>query len=159
MPDHDKGSSATTIDLSRIPESYLALMARFYIRPIRNDRELAKATEIMNELAMREDLDDDQDDYFNLLTDVVEAYETATIHIPRLTGVGMLKYLMELKDVSQAELCRAIRMPTTTLNDLLAGRRKLNVKHIKALSSYFKINPDAFMADVFDEEDVAGDDS
>ncbi len=128
-----------------IPGTYLALISRFWLRPIQTEEELVVATEIVNELAMRTDLDDASQAYFEVPTNLVEAYEKVHYPMRRLSGIEMLCGIMEDRELTQADVARGASMATTTLNDLLAGRRKLNIKHIKALASFLKLRPEMFM--------------
>jgi len=135
------------VEVSAIPESYLKLTARFWLRPIRTEDELDQATAIVNELAMRDDLDEAEEDYFDVLTDLVEAYEAEHYPMPRLSGLEMLQGIMEDRGLSQVDVARGSGISTSTLNDIMTGRRKLNLKHIQALATYFKLPESVFLAD------------
>jgi HTH-type transcriptional regulator/antitoxin HigA len=54
---------------------YLELVRRFPLRPIRTKRDYRLATKVMEELAIRgeDDLNGDERDYLDVLTDLVEA--------------------------------------------------------------------------------------
>jgi HTH-type transcriptional regulator/antitoxin HigA len=56
------------------------LVVRFPLRHIRSDEELAQATKIVLELEKRDDLTEGETDYFDVLTDMIEAYEN--VHHP-----------------------------------------------------------------------------
>jgi HTH-type transcriptional regulator/antitoxin HigA len=57
----------------------MELLLQFPLRPIRTKRVYAAATKITDRLAVRgeEDLNKDELDYLDVLTDLVEAYDTA----------------------------------------------------------------------------------
>jgi len=135
------------VEVSTVPESYLKLIARFWLRPIRTEDELDLATTIVNELAMRDDLDEAEEDFFDVLTDLVEAYEAAHYPMPRLSGLEILRGIMEDRGLSQVDVARGSGISTSTLNDVLTERRKLNLKHINALAAYFKLPESVFLTD------------
>src|SRR4029077_9477035 len=76
------------------PASYLALIRRFPLRPIASEAELDRATAVMNSLLDR-DLDPAEDDYLDVLSDLVERYEDQHHPIPTddLTDAEMLEHL------------------------------------------------------------------
>src|ERR1700726_4488105 len=53
----------------------LALIRRFPLRPIRSEAELDRATAVINTLLDRAKLDAAEDDYLDVLSNLVEHYE------------------------------------------------------------------------------------
>ena len=88
----------------RSRDSYLLLINRFPLRPIRNDAELDRATAVINSLLDRAPLDAGQRDYLDVLSDLVENYEDEHHPIASPSDAEMLAYLLELKDVRQTEV-------------------------------------------------------
>ncbi|MEO2088272.1 MAG: hypothetical protein ABGY75_02085, partial [Gemmataceae bacterium] len=80
---------------------YLELLARFPLRPVRTEAELDAATEVIHELIDQHKRSAAEDDYLDVLSDLVEKYEE--VHYPNeeVSDGGMLTYLMEVKDVTQ----------------------------------------------------------
>ena len=70
-------SGATTT--SAITASYLALVRRFPLRPIRNEKDYEAASEVLDRLAVRDEqtLDAGERDYLETLEMLVEAYDCA----------------------------------------------------------------------------------
>lgn len=77
---------------------------------------------------------------------LIEEYDEAHF-TPKLktTGVEVLKFLMEQHHLKQSDL-RELG-PQSVVSDILHGKRQLNIKHIKALSKRFGVNPDVFIDD------------
>jgi HTH-type transcriptional regulator/antitoxin HigA len=126
---------------------YIDLVARFALRPLRSERDLGQATKIANELAIRNDLSRGEQDYLDVLTDLIEAYERAHHPIPDLSGPDMLRYLLEERGVSQAEAAREMGMAPSTVSDILRGKRGIGRKHIVAFVSYFHVSPTVFLSE------------
>src|SRR5437016_2242642 len=107
--------------------SYLALIRRFRLRPIRSEAELDRATAVMNFLLDREDMDRDEDDYLDVLSDLIERYEEKhhPIRTDDLTEAEMLEHLIEAKGVTQAETGRGACISESTISEVLSGKRRL----------------------------------
>jgi antitoxin component HigA of HigAB toxin-antitoxin module len=71
-----------------IPKTYDQLLAMHPLRPIHNDEEFEHATEIIDLLAGH-DLNADQEDYLDVLSTLVEAYENAyySLDNPAICGL------------------------------------------------------------------------
>ena len=74
---------------------------------------------------------------------LVETYEMQTI--PELSGnpIQTLQSLMEEHDLKQADLAEIGTQGV--VSDILSGKRKLNVRQIKALSKRFNVSTGVFI--------------
>ena len=78
----------------------------------------------------------------------IEDYESKSDPIPDVSGVEMLKFLMEQNSITQKELSEEIfGGHQGNLSQILNGDRKLSVSHITKLSKRFNISADAFLGD------------
>src|SRR4051812_22710949 len=96
---------ATRTKAKPAPDLYLDLVRRVPLRPIRSEAELDRATEMMNELLDRPSLHRDEEDYLDVLSDLIERYETE--HYPPIEPVSdavLLAHLIEAKGVTQADV-------------------------------------------------------
>jgi HTH-type transcriptional regulator / antitoxin HigA len=125
---------------------YFELVKGFPLRPIKTNAEYAQARKMMMELTIISDADikSDEDDYLDVLTDLMEDYEDE--HEPEYTATPpqMLEFLMDQAGVRAVEVARATKIHKTTLSSLLAGRRPFTYEHVAALSRYFKVSPQLF---------------
>src|SRR5262245_87044 len=87
-----------------VGEGYLALIRVFPLRPIRSEAELSQSIDVIDALSDREHLSTDQHDYLLVLSGLIEKYEDERYPIPAVSGVSMLRYLIESKGVSQARV-------------------------------------------------------
>jgi HTH-type transcriptional regulator / antitoxin HigA len=124
---------------------YMELITRFPLRPLRSERDLDRATRIANELAVRGELSRWEQDYLDVLTDLVEAYEAAHHAIPDLSGPEMLRHLLTERGISQAEAAREMNLAPSTVSDILRGKRGIGRKHIDAFARYFHVSPAVFL--------------
>src|SRR5438477_301595 len=85
---------------------YLELISQVPLRPIRSDEALDRAIEMVDALLDREDLDQDEQDYLDVLSDLVERYEAEEYPIAPVSDAEMLRHLIEAKSVTQADVAR-----------------------------------------------------
>src|SRR5438876_12300023 len=83
-----------------LTSSYLELIRRFPLLPIESEAELDQATAVMNSLLDR-DLDPAEDDYLDVLSDLVERYEDKHYPIEDVSEEEMVEFLIEQKGVTQ----------------------------------------------------------
>ena len=74
------GNRTETRGLTAATDRYLELVKECPLRPIKSEAELGRATEVLGRLLRRDDLDDAEEDYVDVLGDLIEAYED--IHWP-----------------------------------------------------------------------------
>ncbi len=123
------------------PESYAPMLA------IRNAREYDAAVEKLNAL-LDEIGDNPKDPRYRLidtLSILVEAYDDEHYPIPDVSGLEMLKFLMEQHGLSQGDIPEIGSQGV--VSEILRGKRKLNVRQIAALSQRFRLPPSAFFPD------------
>jgi len=125
-------------------ERYLELVRQFSLRPIRSDKELDEAVRMIDALLNRHDLTPEEDDYLEVLGDLVERYETEVHPMTPVSDAEMLRHLLEAKGVGRTELCAVTGIAESTISGVLKGRRSLNRDHIGKLARYFKVSPNVF---------------
>ena len=127
------------------PARYMDLVAAFPLRPIRTEAELDRAIKVVDGLLDQEKRSRDEEDYLDVLGTLIEAYEEVHYPMGAVSGVAMLVHLMEATEVTQTNVSQGAGLPLSTVSEILAGKRKLNVKHITALAKFFKVNPGLFI--------------
>lgn len=138
--------NTTLARVEDIPKTYNQLLARHPLRPIQTDVELAHATEILDMLAGHE-LNRDQEDYLDVLSTLVEAYEHAhhPLDDPALSGLDVLRALVAEHGMTAADLARLLGVHRSLGSKLLKGERALTTQHLKILSARFKVSADVFL--------------
>jgi HTH-type transcriptional regulator / antitoxin HigA len=127
-----------------IPDRYIDLVQQLPLRPIRSDRELNRAVKTIDALLDQPKLNREQEDYLDVLGDLVKRYESSTNPIEAVSDAEMLAHLIEAKDVTQTEVSAATGIALSTICEILSGKRRLNRKHIGKLAEYFNVSPGAF---------------
>ena len=129
---------------SKRADRYLELVRAFPLRPLRNDTDLDAAVAMIDALIDLEELSSPEQDYLDVLSDLVETYEEQTIPIESVSDAKMLQSCIEAKGVTQAEVAKRTRIAESTISEVLSGKRKLNRAQIGKLARYFKVSPAAF---------------
>ncbi len=124
---------------------YLALVRRFPLRPLRSEEELDEATEVLNSLLDR-DRDPWEEDYLEILGDLIEKYERATLPEGDVSDADMLQHLIEARSVTQAQVAVETGIAESTISALVRGKRRLARKHLEALARYFRVSPAVFLS-------------
>ena len=139
--------SKTKTRHSKSLDDYLELVRAFPLRPIRTEKELDRAIAIINALLDRGRLTAAEEDYLDVLGDLVERYEDKHHPIPTddLSEAEMLAHLIEAKDVTQAEVARATGIRESRVSEVLSRKRKLTRTQITKLAAYFRVSPAVFL--------------
>jgi HTH-type transcriptional regulator/antitoxin HigA len=130
----------------RVPDVYLKLVRRFPLRPIRTEREFQEAIEVINALLDRDELDPAEADYLDVLSDLVERYESAIHPIEDAPPSDVLQHLLEAKGTTVAAVARATGVPLTILSGVLSGTKSLGRVHLGKLARHFGVDPGVFAA-------------
>ena len=56
-----------------------------------------------------------------------------------------VRYLMDCRGLSQAELAKDVGMPTSVVSEVLAGKRGLSKANIAKLADYFGVKAEVFL--------------
>jgi antitoxin component HigA of HigAB toxin-antitoxin module len=92
-------------------------------------------------------LNAEQQDYLDVLTEFVDAFDKARkISWPKLTAVDMLNHLLEAQDMSAADLSRLSGCSRNLGAMILRGERKLTLNHVRILARRFRVSADVFLS-------------
>ncbi len=135
---------ATVNRQTNAQDHYFDLVRQFPLRPIRSDQELDEAVRMVDSLLDRRNLAAGEEDYLEVLGDLIERFEREAHPMAPVSDAEMLRHLIEAKGISQAEVSRATGIADSTISEVLKGKRCLNRSHIGKLAKYFNVSPDAF---------------
>ena len=137
--------TTTNITFASMPKTYDGLVRLHMPRRIHDKTAYDNTCEIADALAGHK-LNTDQDDYFALLCDLIEAYDKENCPPdPPISGLETLKYLMEEHDLTGDDLARILGIERSVAYRILNGQRNLTTAHIKTLSTHFNISPAVFI--------------
>jgi HTH-type transcriptional regulator/antitoxin HigA len=128
-----------------VGEAYLELIRELPLRPIRSEAELDRAIAMVDASSDRKSLTPDEHDSLLVLSGLTEQYEDERYPIPAIPGVSMLRYLIESKGIARAKVAAEAGIAESTLSEILAGKRKLGIRHATVLAGYFKVDPGLFI--------------
>ena len=137
-------TTSRSMDFRRLPRHYAGLVRMFPPRPIHDKVDLANATEIVDALAGH-DLTRDQEDYLDVLSDLLQKYEDEHSPMRRAasTPLERLRFLVEQAEMSASDLGRLLG--NRGLGSLvLRGQRQLSKTHIHILAEHFRLDPGYF---------------
>ena len=128
-----------------LPKRFTDLVMMHPPRAIHDKVEFDNVQEIMDRMTSTPDLTEEQKDYLDTLTVLFEAYEKE--HPPfedePISGVEMLKFLMEQNDMNASDLGRLLG-DRSLGGRILKGERSLSKAHIRKLCERFKVGPGLF---------------
>jgi HTH-type transcriptional regulator / antitoxin HigA len=139
-----KSKPSITAVYGRRKDRYLELIGLFPLRPLRTDADLDAAVAVIDSLIDQDELSAPEQDYLDVLSDLVEAYEETAVPIEPVGDAEMLRILIEAKGVTQAQAAKDAGIAESTISEVLAGKRKLNRTQIGKLARYFHVGPGAF---------------
>lgn len=137
-------TASRSIEFHRLPKDYAGLVQMLPLRPIHDRIDVANATEVIDALAGH-DLTADQEDYLDVLSDLVDKYETESSPLRRTesTPLERLKFVVDQAGLSASDLGRLLG--NRALGSLLlTGRRQLSKAHIRRLAEHFRLDPGYF---------------
>ncbi|WP_414443292.1 helix-turn-helix domain-containing protein [Burkholderia sp. 22PA0106] len=129
-----------------IAKTWSALQEQVFLKPIRDEGDHRKMVALANELADHLHLEADEGplhDLFDLVTDLIEGWESRQVALPKAEPREVLRYLLEAHGLKQKDLAD-IASPTL-ISDILAGRRAISKNVAKALAERFGTDMSVFV--------------
>jgi HTH-type transcriptional regulator / antitoxin HigA len=137
----------TKLRFQDLPKDYAALCGVFLPRPIHDAVDYANIVEVTDAMVLwHDDFTRDQADYFDLLCSLIEEYDAKNVKWPKVTGVDMLKHLLEAQDMSAADLSRLLGGSRNLGAMILRGECKLTLNHVRILARRFRVSADLFLS-------------
>lgn len=124
-------------------DEYVRLLAEWPPVKIRDETQARATEDELDRLLGRADLSSAERAYVDLLSDLLADWEDEYEGIPDVSGVDLVRALLEERGLRQRDLVR-IFATESVASEVLAGRRELTRRHIEGLSGFFKVSPAAF---------------
>jgi HTH-type transcriptional regulator/antitoxin HigA len=112
-------------------------------RPITSEAQNEHYTSVLHDLVMRGNLSKKEEEYVELLSLLIEAYEEERYPIRAASPIAVLETLIEANNLKQKDLAD-IFGSESMVSMVLSGTRPLNTEHIKNLSKRFRVSPAVF---------------
>ena len=100
---------------------------------------------MIDSLIIRGKLERGEQEYLDVLTDIVEKYETENCPMSPVSDADMLRHLIEARGITQAKLSADVDIPMSSISEFLHGKKKLTRRHIGILAEYFGVDPGVFL--------------
>jgi HTH-type transcriptional regulator / antitoxin HigA len=126
-------------------DRYLELIHRFPLRPIRTSVELDAAVAVVDDLIDQPALSPPEQDYLDVLSDLVEAYEVEAVPMRPVGDAELLRFLIHQKRVTQSQVTTGTGIAESVISEILSGKRSLNRSQIGKLSRFFQVGPGTFL--------------
>jgi HTH-type transcriptional regulator/antitoxin HigA len=111
---------------------------------IHSDEQLAQYTDALFHLTGKEDLTDEEEKAIELLSFLVERYESERHPIPEASPVDVLRFLLGQNGLQQRDIAGELGSEST-VSLVLAGKRPLTLGHIEKLSARFHVPGAVFL--------------
>lgn len=128
---------------TQVSDAYLQLVMKFPPRPIRSEAEFMAVQTVIDDLLDSPNMTPEKQDYLNVLGMLVHEYEEKNVPIPDLSGVKLLKALIEELGLKQKDLIPIFKTESI-ISAILHGQRKFTVEHIDKLAEFFHVSPSVF---------------
>jgi len=123
---------------------YGRLLRKFAPKVIHSEKENEAYTQALYELDQRSGkLTRAERELAELLTLLIEDFESKRYELPRAKPVEVLRFLMEQHSLKQKDLVNVFGA-RSIVSEVLSGKRKLNKQHIARLSERFHVSADVF---------------
>ena len=118
-------------------------------RIIRSDKELERYTDVLFELTSLTKPSVAEIETINLLSLLIEKYESERFPLQAGSPIEVLKFLMEQNGLQQRDLRDALGSESH-VSLILSGKRNLTVPHVQRLSRRFGVPASVFLETVAD---------
>jgi len=127
-----------------MPATYADLIALLPLRPLHDEIDYDNALEVAEALVGSVHPSDDQADYLDVLTDIIQKYEARRHSVGGGgTPLDTLKRMLKEQGLTGSDLGRLLGNRPLG-GAILRGERKLSKAHIQILAEYFKVSTDLF---------------
>jgi HTH-type transcriptional regulator / antitoxin HigA len=113
---------------------------------IHSDEQLAEYTRTLFELTAKSDPTSEEEEAIELLTLLIERYETDHYPVPDADPIDVLRFLLDRNGLHQRDIAAELG-GESNVSLILSGKRRLNRDHIARLSQRFHVSPAVFFAE------------
>ena len=110
---------------------------------IHSEEELAEYTAALFKLTKKSCPTPEEEEAIELLTLLIERYETNRYPVPEADPLDILRFLLRQNGLRQRDIATELGSEST-VSLVLSGKRQLNRDHIARLSRRFHVSPSVF---------------
>jgi HTH-type transcriptional regulator/antitoxin HigA len=124
--------------------AYAKLLVKVLPRPISDDRENARLTQMLLRLDERDDLTPEEEALAEVLTLLIEDYEEKHHPMPRVSPNESLKALMDDRGLKHKDIWPVLGNKGAA-TEILNGRRSISKAQATRLAAFFEVPIDLFI--------------
>jgi HTH-type transcriptional regulator/antitoxin HigA len=124
--------------------AYAKLLVRALPRPIRDDSEHARLTQMLLRLDESDDIKPEEEALAEMLTLLIEDYEEKRYPMPRVSPDRSLRALMDDRGLKHKDIWPVLGNKGAA-TEILNGRRSISKAQAKRLAEFFKVPIDLFV--------------
>jgi HTH-type transcriptional regulator/antitoxin HigA len=113
------------------------------LRLIHSEDELAQYTRTLFDLTAKPDPTPDEEEAIELISLLIDHYETVHYPLPEAEPIEVLRFLLEQNGLSQRDIAPELGSEST-VSLVLSGKRQLTREAIARLSRRFNVSPAVF---------------
>lgn len=117
--------------------AYETLLLDYRPRPIRTEATYKRMLKQVERLMTKPSLNQAESEMVELLSTLVEQYESVRYPTPKTSPAETLAHLIEARGVTRSQLARESGIPLTVITNVLAGRRAISKANAVRLADYF----------------------
>jgi HTH-type transcriptional regulator/antitoxin HigA len=141
-----KTARKTALRFADLPRDYAALCRLHLPRPIRDKADYDNTLEITEAFAGYEAaMNGDQEDYFDLLCTLIEAWEAKHVKWAKVSPLKLLAHLLEEHGMNGSDLSRLLGASRQLGPMILRGERSITAEHARALGAHFGLPAGTFI--------------
>jgi HTH-type transcriptional regulator/antitoxin HigA len=123
---------------------YRNLLSSFVPRVIDSDAEYRRALDMLERM-MTPKPSRAASQFIELLSALIENYESIRHPTPRMPPAKLLKHLIETRGLKQVDVAKQSGVDVATLSNVMANRRAISKTNSLRLAKYFGVNAEAFL--------------
>src|ERR1051326_4713066 len=125
-------------------DTYFRLVKQFPLVHIRDEKHMDAAQAVIDRL-LEQKLDKGAEEYLDVLTDLVEAYEEKHHPFADASEADVLRELMRANGLSQVRLAKKTGISQSTISAVCNGVRSLTKEQVVTMARFFHVSPGAFL--------------
>ena len=126
--------------------SYADLLVEIEPRPIGSKAALERNYKRIDKLMSKPELSRAESEMLELLSMLVEQYESREHPTPHVPAAEMLEHLIEARGITNATLAAETNIPRSIVTDILAGRRRISLGNVRKFADYFHVPSSVFVS-------------
>ena len=135
-------SGKMTLTINRL--AYIEILKKYQPKIIQSEAENEQAIAIAYELERKEDLSPEEEIFLDLLTLLIEKFETENYSIPESTPQNVLSHLLQSNGMKQENLVNVIGS-RGVVSEVVNGKRDLSKAQAKKLAEFFCVDASLFI--------------